>query len=150
MINVRVETVAEKPAYKHAFLNGRCLILASGFYEWKKQAGEKIPYYISLKDRKMFAFAGISSVWKASDGKIIKTCSIIAIKPNEFIKDIHDRIPVILPKNKESEWINPDNNDVKKLTSLLKSYPAKEMNVYEVSIFVNSPRNNSEECIQPV
>lgn len=147
MINVRAETVAEKPTYKHSFEKKRCLIPASGFYEWKKLKDGKIPYYIHLKGRKLFAFAGFYSEWK-NNRKVLKTCSIITTSSNPTLKKIHDRMPVILEKKNEKKWIRETDKD--KLKTLLKTFPAKTIEVYKVSTFVNSPKKNSKECINKV
>jgi len=142
MINARAETVAEKPAYRSAFKH-RCLIVADGFYEWKKEG--KIPYRFTLKDRKVFGFAGISSEWKSPKG-VIKTCSIITTNANSVVKKIHDRMPVIIQKKDEDNWLDPDFEAKK----LLKAYPSTKIQAQEVSTMVNSPKNNSPECIKPV
>ena len=150
MINARIETISEKHTYNKELIEGRCLIPASGFFEWKKVDGSKKPIFIHVKDQDIFAFAGISSLWKAPDGKIIKTCSIVTIQPNKFMKDIHDRMPAILKKDDEKEWINQKITDKKEILKMVNTYPAKEMDAYEVSPMVNSPANNNPKCIQPI
>jgi len=144
LINARAETVAEKPAYRKA-LETRCLIPAGGFFEWKKDGKNKIPYYITLKKRKIFALGGITSIW-TSDGKTIKTCSIVTTGPNKFMKDIHDRMPLIIPKDKEDLWLKGSIEDVKKLMVQSK----EEMQSVIISTLVNSPKNNSPELLKPV
>jgi putative SOS response-associated peptidase YedK len=148
MINARIETLEEKHTYDKELLEGRCLIPASGFFEWKKTNGTKVPMYIHLKDRKVFAFAGISSIWKAPDNKETKTCSIITTDANTFMGKIHNRMPVILQKEAESEWIKPEYHDKKEILEIIKPYPATGMNAYEVSTIVNSPINNNPQCIE--
>ena len=150
MINARVETIAEKHTYNNELQEGRCLIPASGFFEWKKVKDSKTPMYIHLKNRDLFAFAGISSNWRAPDGKILKTCVIVTTTPNSFMEKIHDRMPAILSKEMESEWINPEIQDKKEVLAMIKTYPSKEMEAYKVSTLVNSPINNTPKVIAPV
>ncbi|MGR3317433.1 MAG: SOS response-associated peptidase [Candidatus Anammoxibacter sp.] len=147
LINSRAETIAEKPSFKHAFYNNRCLIPSSGFYEWKKTPDGKIPYYFKLKERKVFAFAGIYSAWQSPEGKAIKSCSILTTTPNDLIKDFHNRMPVILTKENEDNWINPEIKDKQTLLQMLKPYDANKMESIKVSNYVNDPKNNSIECI---
>ena len=149
MINARIETIAEKHTYNKELQEGRCLIPASGFFEWKKVKDSKTPMYIHLKNREIFAFAGISSKWKAPDGTILKTCSIITTPPNAFTAKIHDRMPAILPKETETEWINPEIQDKKEILAMINTYPSKEMDAYPVSSMVNSPANNNPKVIEP-
>ena len=146
MINARSESVSEKPSFSKAFLTQRCLILADGFFEWKKTL-VKIPYYIKLKDRQIFSFAGIYDEWKSPEKEIIKTCSIITVPANKFMQEIHDRMPCILPKDKEKIYLdNRQHTDI--IKKLLKPIDSDEMTSYKVSDTVNSPRNNSIECIK--
>jgi len=144
--NARIENIKEKSTYKKAFTENRVLIPASGFYEWKKTKEGKQPYYITLKKRKIFAFAGISTVFE-DKGKMIKTCSIITTPPNSLIKKIHDRMPQILSKNQYDDWINPKLQDKENILKMLKPVSAKEMQMHPVDPMVNTPKNNSEMCI---
>ena len=148
MINARSESIHEKPAFRNAFANSRCLILATGFYEWKKEENDKVPYYIKLKDRQLFSFAGLWTTWQ-SEGKELKSCTIITTKPNSFVKDIHDRMPVILKKEHETPWLKSDTTG-EELRSMLAPYPAGGMDGYQVSKHVNYPQNDSPELIRPV
>ena len=125
MINARAETVAEKPVYRAAFKRGRCLIVADGFYEWKRVGTKKQPYLIGLKDRSPFAFAGLSEHWQKS-GQIVDSCAIITTGPNELMQGIHDRMPVILPPSAYDLWLDPEFQSRDKLLSLLQPYPASE------------------------
>ena len=150
MINSRIESVAEKPSFRRAFMEGRVLIPASGFYEWKKAGDTKQPYFIHLKEKDLFAFAGISSKWTNPKGEVIKTCSIITSSPNKFMEKIHDRMPVILSKKFEQKWISPEVHDKDYLLSMLAPYADKELDAYEVSTAVNSPRNNSPDILIPL
>ncbi|AFV02193.1 MULTISPECIES: SOS response-associated peptidase [unclassified Dehalobacter] len=150
MINARAETVDTKPSFKNSFQTKRCLVLADGFYEWKREGKSKIPYRFTLKDRNVFGFAGIWDSWTSLDGKTIDSCSIITTEANALMASIHDRMPVILDKEKEEIWLDPTLSDPILLKSLLIPYNAKQMNHYEVSPKVDSPKYDLNECIQPI
>jgi len=141
MINARAETVAEKPSFKRSLAKKRCLIPADGFYEWKKNGKAKVPLRITFKDNKPLVFAGLWDAWnKNPKGEPVNSCTIIPCEANSFMKPIHDRIPVILRKEAEDEWLDLSIVDPAKLSKLLVPYPAKEMSAYPVSSLVNSPR----------
>jgi len=150
MINARSETVAEKPSFKAAFRKQRCLVIANGFYEWQKEKNRKVPVYISLKSGKPFGFAGLYTVWISPEGEKICTCTILTTESNDLITPIHDRMPVIIPRDKEDVWLDPAVNDIDKLKDLLTSVPSEEMIITKVSDRVNSPRYNSPDNIKPV
>ena len=150
MINARAETLAEKPSFKHPLRRKRCLIVADGFYEWRKEGKQKIPMYIFLKDQKPFVFAGLWDTWTSPEGKKVSTCTIITTEPNKFMEKIHNRMPVILPKEHIDLWLDREVQDEQQVLPLLKSYPEKEMDAYEVSRMVNSPKNNTPEVIRKV
>jgi putative SOS response-associated peptidase YedK len=150
MINARAETLAEKPSFKHAYKRRRCLILADGFYEWQTIPGSKAkqPMFIHLKDRQPFGLAGLWEVWHPGDENIL-SCTIITTEPNEFMAQIHTRMPVILPPSAWEEWLDPGEQPPDALAPLLTAYPASEMAAYPVSTVVNSPANDTPECIAP-
>ncbi|THE09971.1 SOS response-associated peptidase [Bacillus timonensis] len=151
MINARAETLAKKPSFRQAFRQRRCLVIADSFYEWKKGTDKsKTPMRIKLKSDELFAMAGIWERWNSPDGNALFSCSIITTTPNELLKDIHDRMPVILRKEDEKLWLNPSLDDLSKVSDLLKPLAAEEMEAYEVSALVNSPRNNSPNLIQKI
>ncbi|WP_077617363.1 SOS response-associated peptidase [Bacillus sinesaloumensis] len=151
MINARAETLAEKPSFRQAFKQRRCLVIADSFYEWKKDANNlKTPMRIKLKSEELFAMAGIWERWNSPDGKTLFSCSIITTTPNELMKDIHNRMPVILKKEDEKTWLDPSLDDVSVVSHLLKPLHADAMEAYEVSSLVNSPRNNSPNLIQRI
>ena len=127
LFNARAETVAEKPSFKNAFLHRRCLIPADGFYEWKMEGKKKIPYSFSLKTGVPFVFAGLHEKWIAPDKKTVETCTIITTQANGVVEPIHDRMPVIVPKESQTLWLETQNNDVSKLQDVLKPYPADEL-----------------------
>ncbi len=148
MINARAETITEKASYRNAFKKRRCLVVADGFYEWQGQGVAKRPVYIRLKSGKPFGFAGLYEVWKSPEGEEVKTCAIITTDANELMKPIHDRMPVIIPSELQDEWLDPKTADPSHLLGLLKPSPSEGMEAYPVSKLVNSPRNNSPECIK--
>jgi putative SOS response-associated peptidase YedK len=147
MINARAESVAMKPAYRSAFKKSRCLIVADGFYEWKKTGEAKQPFFIRLKDNEPFAFAGLSEHWHRGD-QVIDSATIITTEPNELMEGIHDRMPVILSPEDYDLWLEPDFHGQGKLLEMLKPYPAEEMEAFPVSTVVNNPRNESAECVK--
>ncbi|HPX34685.1 MAG TPA: SOS response-associated peptidase [Bacteroidales bacterium] len=148
LINTRSETILEKPSFRNAFRQRRCLVPADAFYEWKQEVKEKIPYRIFLKNQNIFSMAGIWEKCKLSNGETIFSFAIITTQPNTLMTKIHNRMPVILDKKGEDLWIN--NTDEKELTNLLKPFPAEQMTAYRISNLVNSPRNNSPKIIEPI
>lgn len=127
MFNARAETLAEKPSFKHAFRKKRCLVPATGFYEWKSEARGKVPYLFSLKDGSIFTFAGLYSTWRAPDGEEVATYTIITTTPNEIVGQVHDRMPVILPRDAERLWLDETLDDPHALQSLLVPFDAAQM-----------------------
>jgi putative SOS response-associated peptidase YedK len=153
MINARAETVAEKPAYRRAFAKRRCIIPATGFFEWKKLPGQKAkqPYFIHPTGEPVFAFAGLWEFWKGDDDHPgLRSCAIITGEANATVAPIHDRMPVVLPREHWDEWLDPANDDVDALARLLVPMPASGVATYAVSTRVNSPRNNSAENLDRV
>jgi putative SOS response-associated peptidase YedK len=134
MINARAETVFEKPSFRQAFRKRRCLIVADGFYEWKKEAGKKTPMRFYLKSGEPFGFAGLYETWVSPDKVPINTCTIITTDANDLVSSVHDRMPVIVKKENEALWIDPENQDQQQLLSILKPYPADQMEMAEASI----------------
>jgi putative SOS response-associated peptidase YedK len=132
MFNARAETIAEKPSFRNAFKKHRCLIVADGFYEWQKLGKIKKALYFSLKSERPFGFAGLLETWVSPEHQSIHTCTIITTEPNELINPIHDRMPVIVEKDREVAWIDPANHNQKELLSILKPYPSDEMTMSEV------------------
>jgi putative SOS response-associated peptidase YedK len=149
LINAKSETITEKASFRNAFKKRRCLIVADGFFEWQKIGQAKRPVYIHLKSGKPFGFAGLYETWKSPEGEPIATCTIITTEANEIIKPIHDRMPVIIAKEARDLWIDPGVKDREALLELLKPYPSDEMETWPVSKMVNSPMNNSPDCIKP-
>jgi putative SOS response-associated peptidase YedK len=150
LINARVESAAEKPAFRDAFRNRRCLVLADGFYEWKKQAGKKEPYLVRMRDGKPFAFAGLWDRWHDPEQQIFETCTILTTDANKLVRPLHDRMPVILEAQAYEPWLDPELHDREKLLPLLHSYSAKDMIAYPVSSLVNNPRHDDAKCVEPI
>lgn len=150
MINARAETVATKPSFKNAFRKQRCLIVANGFFEWKKVEKHKTPMYISLKSGEPFGFAGLYNVWTAPTGEKTCSCTIITTTANEAIESIHDRMPVIIPRNQEDKWLDPEQQEADQLLELLKPYSADKLDIWEVSTKVNMPGYNAPDTIKTV
>lgn len=149
LVNARGETVAEKPAFKGAFRSSRCLVPASGFYEWKSIFGRKHPYYIRPKGGELFALAGITELWKGPVVQLHTVC-LITTEPNELMRPIHDRMPVIVEPENYGAWLDPSNVDVATLKRFITSYPAERMETYEVSKTVSNARNEGKELIVPL
>jgi len=150
LINARAETLAQKPSFRNAFKRRRCLIVADGFYEWRKTDTRKVPMYIHLRSGQPFGFAGLFERWTSSEGLPIDTCTIITTGPNELMQSIHHRMPVILAREQHALWLDPAVEDERRLLPVLQPYPAAEMDAYDVSRLVNSPTHDSPLCIAPV
>jgi putative SOS response-associated peptidase YedK len=148
LANARGETVADKPAFRAAFEHWRCLVPASGFYEWKTIAGKKQPYYIRPKGAELLGLAGITEQWKGPDGPVRTVC-LITTEPNELMRNIHDRMPVIIPRDSYGIWLDPMNEDTTQLKALIASYPAPRMEAYPVSRAVSNARNEGPELVEP-
>lgn len=132
MINARSETVDQKPSFRSSFVSKRCVIVADGFYEWKNVNGNKEPYKFKVKEEELIAFAGLWSGWKKPDGKMLYTCTILTTKANEVMKDIHDRMPVILDKREVDIWLNINTSDKDTLLPMLKPLPEDKLYYYPV------------------
>jgi putative SOS response-associated peptidase YedK len=151
MINARSETVEEKPAFRAAFKRRRCLIPASGFYEWQVQDdGKKAPMYIHLNDRDLFAFAGLWEVWNTPEGDELRTCTILTTEANAFMKSIHERMPVIVEREHYADWLAPGDAPAQALKPLLRGFDPAKMTAHEVSKAVNRAGFSSPELIEPV
>jgi len=150
LINARAETVAAKPAFRHAFRERRCLVPADGFFEWQKQDRRKQPFYIRLRDGRPFAFAGLWSRWAPQDGQPIDSCTIITTVANSLIGPLHVRMPVILWPADYDVWLDPSIREVEHLQPLLRPYPPEEMEAYPVSTRVNNPADDSPMLLEPV
>lgn len=147
-INARSESVHEKPFFKDAFRQRRCLIPVDGYYEWKALGKVKQPYLMRLNN-KVFFVAGIWETWISQEGEVIETAAMITTSANDIVSKVHDRMPVILKPENFSLWLN-NTQDVDSLSSLLRPYKNPGMEIYPVSTLVNSGRNESPDCIEAV
>ncbi len=149
MINARLETVSERPAYRRAFERFRCLIVADGFYEWQRlPSGPKQPFHITRDDGALFAFAGLWSIWHAPDGGKLRTCTIITTAANSAISGLHDRMPVILAAESEAQWLDA-STPADRLTEILGGLPARDTAMTAVGLAVNDARYDGPECLAP-
>jgi putative SOS response-associated peptidase YedK len=156
-INARAETVASKPTFRKALANRRCLVPATGYFEWAKVDNGKQPYRIQVRDDShgsgdgVFAFAGLFDIWRGPGGQELQTYAIVTTGANDALSAIHSRMPVILPAEAEGAWLDADNDmRIETLLSLLQPYPGERMTAYPVSSLVNSPANDRREILEPV
>jgi putative SOS response-associated peptidase YedK len=150
MINARAETLTELPSFKSLVNEGRCIIPADGFYEWRKEGRRKVPMWVHLKTKKPFAFAGLWDVWRKPDGKRVESFTIITTEANELLRPIHNCMPVILRRENEEQWLDASRIPFAKAKSLLQPYPEELMDAHDVSPIVNSAKYDGPECIRPV
>jgi putative SOS response-associated peptidase YedK len=147
MINARAETVAERPAYRTAFTRMRCLVLSDGFYEWQRMpAGPKQPFHITVAGRELFGFAGLWSVWHGADGSTLRSCTILTTEANSAVAPLHDRMPVILPRDAEPLWLSPQASQ-HELSELLVGLAADETRLRAVGPAVSDARYDGPECL---
>jgi putative SOS response-associated peptidase YedK len=149
-INARAESAATTPSFRDAFRLRRCLIPADGFYEWKREGKQKLPFCFALSDDSVFALAGIWERWKSPQGQAIESCSILTTTPNELMQEIHDRMPVILARDAYESWLDPGVREIAEVQSLLKPYPAEKMRRYRVSQRINQVANDDAESAADV
>ena len=149
LINARAETVAEKPAFRRAFRERRCLVPADGFYEWRKVDRRKQPFYIRMRDGRPFAFAGLWDHWETG-GSTIETCAILTTAANAVLSPIHDRMPVILSPSDYALWLDPGISEQDRLVPLFRPYPEQDMEAFPVRAIVNNPKMEDPRCIIPV
>jgi putative SOS response-associated peptidase YedK len=149
MINARAETAAARPAFCEAMRRRRCLIPADGFYEWKRAGKEKLPFCFTLADDAVFAFAGLWEQWRSPQGQTVESCAILTTAPNELVRDVHDRMPVILAPDAYDRWLDSGFRRVEELQPLLKPYSGA-MRRYRVSSRVNQVKNDDAECAAEV
>ena len=142
LANARGESLAERPAFRDAFRQWRCLVPASGFYEWQTHGGRKLPWYVRPRDAELFALAGITALWKG-----LRTVSLITTEPNEVMRPIHDRMPVIIAPEHYRAWLDPASRDAEKLMRFVQPYSAERMSAYRVSTRVSKPENDDPSLI---
>jgi putative SOS response-associated peptidase YedK len=149
-INARAETLTELPSFKLLVDRRRCIIPADGFYEWRKERKRKVPMWVHLKTNEPFALAGLWDVWRKPDGKRVESFTIITTEPNELVRPVHNRMPVILRPEDEEQWLDASRTSFAKAKSVLKPYPDELMDAHDVSPIVNSAKYDSPECVKPV
>ncbi len=150
LINARSETAHEKPSFRQALRSRRCIIPASGFYEWQKAVKAKIPHYIHLRDGQVMSLAGLWEKWKGPHGQDIETCTILTTAANTLLKPLHERMPVILHADEFDLWLDRDIDDVGRLSELFHPYPSDLLTEHRVSMDVNRPVNDDRRCILPL
>ncbi len=148
-INARAETLASNRTFRDAFARRRCLIVADGFYEWRKIEDDRQPFFVRLRSRRPFVFAGLWDRWKPPAGDSLLSCAIVTCAPNALVAPIHDRMPVIVPANERIRWLAA-GAPLADLTALLRPYPEDEMEAYPVARLVNVVRNDGPECIRRI
>lgn len=148
MINARSETVASKPSFRAAFKRRRCLVPADGFYEWRKEGGEKFPFHIHMADYKVFAMAGLYERWKNPEGGVVESCTVLTTEPNEEMKPIHDRMPVILAPEDWDLWLDPGVESADLIQPLLTPWEGDKLLPQSVTKFVNNARHEGPECLE--
>ena len=152
MINARAETAATKPSFRAAFKSRRCLVLADGFYEWKKEGNQKQPYYISRRDDQPFCLAGLCESWRdksVETSEAIETCTILTTDANTVLQPLHDRMPVILHQDSFDFWLDKEFSGVEQLEKILVPLATDDLQTSPVDRMVNRPVNDSPECIEP-
>jgi putative SOS response-associated peptidase YedK len=149
LFNARAETLHEKPAFRAAFRRSRCLIPASGFYEWKTEGGRRQPFLFRLKGEAPFAFAGLWERWQRGAEPPLDSCAIVTTEPNSLLSEVHDRMPVILAPEAYVAWLDPASQDHEILAQMLRPYPASAMEAHRVGVHVNNARFDDPLCAVP-
>lgn len=150
LINARSETVAEKPAFRRAFKQSRCVIPADGFYEWRKTDGKKQPFFFRMRDERPFGFAGLWERWEGEGSRPVNSCAILTTGANEVLRPVHDRMPVILHPEDYELWLDADARKLDLVKEVLRPYPPEDMVGYSVSVLINSPRNQGAQLVERV
>jgi putative SOS response-associated peptidase YedK len=151
MINARAETLLEKPAFRSAFRRRRCLVLADGYYEWRAVTGGKQPYFVHAASGVPFGMAALWETWRdAASGEPLESCVIVTREAAGVVRELHARMPVIIPPEAYAHWLDPANEDVAALATLLTAEPGVALTAHPVSRRVNSPRNEGAELVEPL
>jgi putative SOS response-associated peptidase YedK len=149
--NARSETAAEKPMFRSSFTKRRCIIPVDGFFEWERRVKGKLPHYIFGADKRPLPVAGLWSIWNDPDAdKRILSCTILTGAPNGLLENIHDRMPVIMPRDRWDAWLDPSLDDREAIKALMDVYPAELMAEYPVSTLVNKVQNNTADLLKPL
>jgi putative SOS response-associated peptidase YedK len=150
MINARVETVGEKPAFRSAFRERRCLVPADGFYEWApRPGGSKQPYHVAFPERRCFAIAGLWERWRDPAGAPLETCTLLTTAAGARLRAVHDRMPVIVAPADYGRWLDPDADPAAALEGILRSAPGAALELHAVGRRVNDPRFDDPACLAP-
>jgi putative SOS response-associated peptidase YedK len=150
LLNVRAETVSEKPSFRSAFKRRRCLIPASGFYEWQQTGTRrKQPYFIRPRDGGLFSFAGLWEEWHDPRGEVVETCTILTTDANDLMRPLHDRMPVILDPMAAARWLDAGADNAS-LHALLVPYPGGRMEAFPVNSWVSDPKHEGPRCLESV
>ncbi len=149
LINARAETAAQKPAFRAAMRQRRCLVVADGFYEWQKTGKRKVPHLIGMRDDRPFGFAALWEVWQRPDQPAIESCTLLTTEANELVRPLHDRMPAIVAPSDYDRWLDPAVASLERLMPLLRPYPSDVMTAFAVSPLVNSPANDEPRCVEP-
>jgi putative SOS response-associated peptidase YedK len=149
-INARAENLSEKPSFTGLLANHRCLVPASGFFEWKKEGSKRIPFYFHLPDSPLFAIAGLYDQWADPEGNLLNTFTIITTPPNDVVAKIHNRMPAVLLPGNEDRWLSDLTLDESDLNDILAPFPGEKMEMYPISSLVNAPDTDDERVIRPV
>ena len=148
MINARIEGIEDKASFKESFYNKRCVIVADGYYEWKKVGKSKYPFLIQKEDKKLFFFAGLWSKYIDDQNETVYTTTIITREASENVSDIHDRMPVIFDEETAKLWLDNESKDKEVLLGILGNSITNSIQSMRVSEYVNNVRNTSEKCIE--
>lgn len=149
MINARSETVSERPSFRNAFRQRRCIVPATGFFEWRQRGGRKLPVYFYRNDGRLLGLAGLWETWRSPDGNVIQSVTIITTEPNELVSPVHNRMPVILRDDRVDLWLDHSAFDPTALQACLQPFPSEAMASHPVSPRMNSARYDAPDCIDP-
>ncbi|UPU37845.1 SOS response-associated peptidase [Geomonas paludis] len=150
MINARSETLLEKPSFRQAYKYRRCVVPASGFYEWRHEGKAKLPHYIRIRDGLPMLFAGLWESWKSPEGEVVESFTILTTAANKLLESIHERMPVILHPAECGRWLDRSVTNTSGLATLFQPYPADLLEMWQVSPLVNTVKHHSYELIAPV
>jgi putative SOS response-associated peptidase YedK len=149
LVNARAETLADKPSFREAFRARRCIIPASGFYEWENRGRVKQPWLFRWRDERPFGFAGLWESWRAPDGMMLETCAVITSEPNELMRSIHHRMPVMLTPEQFAPWLDPSVTQPADLAPLLRIASPENMSAIAVRRYMSNVRHEGPECLVP-